>query len=189
MNKERDFSENTQRFTSNNTYQENRGKRWSSEEDMYLLQQIAFMSYSDIGKHLKRSENAVLSRLKKLAFHMIQNGEEPQVVQTNLKLSDEDIEQIRNECFIYPKKINNKFITSVKKPVKKGYFTPQQQNQEIQLLLEIRSMLRKLLYQGQQHESQSPRISYRSSTKSMKIHELNIEDLEKRSEEFARSTM
>ena len=115
--------------------QENRGKRWSQEEDNYLLQQIQFLSHSDIGKYLKRSENAVISRLKKLAFHMIQSGEEIETVQNNLKLSADDIEQINNEFFVYPRKVpsQSKFILPVKKPTKKGYFIPPQ-TPEIQIL-------------------------------------------------------
>jgi len=185
--------EMTPRFsTSSTVYQENRGKRWTSEEDMYLLQQITFMSYLDIGKHLRRSENAVLSRLKKLAFHMIQNGEDPNIVQNNLRLSKEDIEQINNECFIYNKKSNGKFITSTKKPLKKGYFNSPQQSQEIQLLLEIRGMLRKLLHQSNDGEHglrRSPKKNNDTCVGEgtrMKIYDLNIEDLEKRSEEFAK---
>jgi hypothetical protein len=170
-----------------NSYQENRGKRWSSEEDMYLLQQVSFMTHTDIGKHLRRSENAVGSRLKKLAFHMIQNGEDPLVVQNNLKLSSEDIEQINNECFIYTRKNTGKFITSVKKPgVKKGYFASQP-SQEMQVLLEIRTMIRKMLYffQGQQ---ETPRNrSSKEISSSIRITDLNMEDLEKHSEEFAKS--
>jgi hypothetical protein len=133
------------------SYQENRGKRWSSEEDMYLLQQINFLSCVDIGKHLKRSENAVVSRLKKLAFHMIQNGDDPVLVQNNLKLTNEDMEQINNEFFVYPRKNTGKFITTIKSPQqKKGYFqtNPSPPKQEIQLLLEIRQMLKKLLNQN-----------------------------------------
>jgi len=186
MNKERKESlEMTPRFTMNtNPYQENRGKRWSSEEDMYLLQQISYMNYTDIGKHLRRSENAVVSRLKKLAFHMIQNGEDASVVQANLRLTNEDIEQINNECFIYPKKSIGKFITTTKKSVKKGYFATQQQSQEVQLLLEIRSMLRKLLYQPHETEIRSPKKD--TYPPGMRIHDLDIGDLERKSEEFAK---
>ncbi len=172
-----------------NSYQENRGKRWSSEEDMYLLQQVSYLSHSDIGRHLRRSENAVVSRLKKLAFHMLQNGEDPSVVQNNLHLKDEDIQQISNEFFIYPKKTNNKFIIPAKKPVKKGYFAPQQ-SPEVQLLLEIRTMLRKLLHQSnEQQEGRSPKrqetIMNGTRQVAIRISDLNIEDLERRSEEFA----
>ena len=168
-----------------NSYQENRGKRWSSEEDMYLLQQVSYLSHSDIGRHLRRSENAVISRLKKLAFHMLQNGEDPSVVQNNLHLKDEDIEQISNEFFIYPKKPTNKFIVTTKKPVKKGYFAAQQ-TQEVQLLLEIRTMLKKLLHQSN-NEHQECRSPKRETSRqdAIRISDLNIEDLERRSEEFA----
>lgn len=176
-----------------NQHQENRGKRWSSEEDMYLLQQVSFLSHLDIGRHLRRSENAVVSRLKKLAFHMMQNGEDPDVVQTNLHLKDEDIQQISNECFIYTKKANGKFITTTKKPIKKGYFTPEQP-QEIQLLLEIRTMLRKLLHLSHEKEgsNRSPKrdiIGMDRRQAAIRISDLNIEDLEKRSEEFAKTNI
>jgi hypothetical protein len=173
-----------------NENQENRGKRWSSEEDMYLLQQVSFLSHLDIGRHLRRSENAVVSRLKKLAFHMIQNGEDLDVVQNNLHLKDEDIQQISNECFIYPKKTNGKFIIASKKTIKKGYFAPQQ-SQEIQLLLEIRTMLRKLLYiSHEQHgATRSPKREMDRSQSAIRISDLNIEDLEKRSEEFAKTNI
>jgi hypothetical protein len=175
-----------QRFNQN-PFQENRGKRWSSEEDMYLLQQISFLSHNEIGKHLRRSENAVVSRLKKLAFHMIQNGEDPSVVQDNLKLSNEDIEQINNECFIYPRKSTGKFITTSKKQIKKGYFPTQQQTQELQLLLEIRSMLRKLLHQSYDTENLLRSTAKMEHTQSEnKLYDFNMEDLEKRSEEFAK---
>ena len=183
----------------NNSYQENRGKRWTSEEDKYLLQQIGFMECAEIGRHLKRSENGVISRLKKLAFHMIQSGEEPAVVQANLKLSDEDMEQINNEFFIYPRKAMGKFITTIKSPQsKKGYFQTIQSpapKQEIQLLLEIRGMLKKLISQTNDHTP----ISYRSPSKeksdkpfeSMKqgvvrVFDINLDELEKTSEEFAK---
>jgi hypothetical protein len=175
----------------NKEYQENRGKRWSHEEDMYLVQQINYLSHADIGKHLRRSENAIISRLKKLAFHMMQNGEDQNSVQIKLRLSDDDIESINNEFFIYPRKsITSKFITSVKKPSKKGYFSPPQYTQEIQLLLEIRSMLRKLLsIHHQDPPSEYP--SYRSHSnpnpdKQIRIYDLNLDELEKRSEEFAK---
>ena len=159
-----------------NTSQENRGKRWSTEEDFYLLQQVQYLSNIDIGKHLRRSENAVYSRLKKLAFHMIQNGEDPVVVQDNLKLSDDDMDQINNECFMFSRKNQpNKFITTVKRPNKKGYFLNQQQSQEIQLLMEIRSMLRRLLHLS---DMKSPKNE-------LNISEINIEDLQRKSEEFA----
>jgi len=175
-----------------NSYQENRGKRWTSEEDKYLIQQIEFMDCSEIGKHLKRSENGVISRLKKLAFHMIQAGEDPSTVQTNLKLSDEDMEQINNDFFIYPRKSVGKFITTIKPPQpKKGYFQTIQPapKQEIQLLLEIKSMLKKLLSQ----QSYTP-MSCRSPLKDksdakqvgLTILEINLDELEKRSEEFAK---
>jgi len=184
----------------NSYHQENRGKRWSSEEDRYLLQQIEYMEPSEIGKHLKRSENGVISRLKKLAFHMIQGGEDPSVVQANLKLSDEDMEHINNEFFIYPKKNTSKFITNVKSPQpKKGYFQniPNPPKQEVQLLLEIRSMLKKLL--SQQNQVYTP-LSCRSPAKETKLNggvplhgqgtirvfDINVEELEKRSEEFAK---
>jgi hypothetical protein len=172
-----------------NTYQENRGKRWSSEEDMYLLQQVSYLSHSDIGRHLRRSENAVISRLKKLAFHMLQNGEDPVVVQNNLHLKDEDIQQISNEFFIYPKKTNNKFIITTKKPIKKGYFAAQQ-SPEVQLLLEIRTMLRKLLHQSNDHQQEGRSLKRETLTNgarqaAIRISDLNIEDLERRSEEFA----
>jgi hypothetical protein len=167
-----------------NSYQENRGKRWSSEEDMYLLQQVSYLSHSDIGRHLRRSENAVVSRLKKLAFHMLQNGDEPSVIQNNLHLKDEDIQQICNEFMIYPKKTNNKFIVPAKKPLKKGYFAAQQ-SPEVLLLLEIRTMLRKLLHQSNElHENRSPKREMGRQA-AIRISDLNIEDLEKRSEEFA----
>lgn len=181
------------RNMNESSHQENRGKRWSSEEDMYLLQQVSFLSHSDIGRHLRRSENAVVSRLKKLAFHMLQNGEDPIVVQNNLHLKDEDIQQISNECFIYPKKTNGKFIISTKKSLKKGYFSPQQ-SQEVQLLLEIRTMLRKLLHISNDQEG-SIRSPKRNDGKGeprqapIRISELNIEDLERRSEEFAKSNI
>lgn len=184
----------TPRRNMNETpHQENRGKRWSSEEDMYLLQQISFLSHTDIGRHLRRSENAVVSRLKKLAFHMIQNGEDPIIVQNNLHLKDEDIQQISNECFIYPKKTNGKFIISTKKSLKKGYFSPQQ-SQEVQLLLEIRTMLRKLLHISNDQEGsiRSPKrndLSHEPRQAPIRISELNIEDLERRSEEFAKSNI
>jgi hypothetical protein len=175
----------------NKEYQENRGKRWSPEEDMYLIQQVNYLSHSDIGKHLRRSENAIISRLKKLAFHMIQNGEDQNNVQLKLRLSEEDMESINNEFFLFPRKpIANKFITSIKKPSKKGYFSPPQYTQEIQLLLEIRSMLRKLLsIHHQDPPSEYP--SYRSNLnqnpdKQIRIYDLNLDELEKRSEEFAK---
>lgn len=162
-------------------FQDNRGKRWSPEEDMYLVQQIQFMSHSDIGRHLKRSENAVVSRVKKLAFHMIQGGDDPLIVKCNLKLSDEDIDQINNECFLYGNKNSpqqpGKFITILKKPNKKGYFSqPQQQTPEMQLLLEIRSMLKRLLHQN----------DLKSPKREVSISEINLDELEKRSEEFAK---
>ena len=165
--------------------QENRGKRWSQEEDNYLLQQIQFLSHSDIGKYLKRSENAVISRLKKLAFHMIQSGEEIETVQNNLKLSADDIEQINNEFFVYPRKVpsQSKFILPVKKPTKKGYFIPPQ-TPEIQILYEIRSMLRKLLYKDSSNEYKSPKRETSSSNN--RFYDLNLDDLEKKSEEFAK---
>lgn len=174
--------------------QDNRGKRWTSEEDKYLLQQIGFMQCSEIGRHLKRSENGVTSRLKKLAFHMIQSGEEPSVVQANLKLSDEDMEQINNEFFIYPRKAMGKFITTIK-PLqpKKGYFQAVQSSpkQEIQLLLEIRGMLKKLL--SQNNEYTTP-VSYMSPNKeklnnkqnTFRVFDINLDELEKTSEEFAK---
>ena len=173
---------------NNGISQENRGKRWSPEEDMFLLQQINFLSHYDIGRHLKRSENAVLSRLKKLAFHMIQNGEDPSTVQENLKLSDDDINQINNECFMFSKKLQSgKFISSVKKTQKKGYFTNSQQSQEVQLLLEIRNMLRRLLLQN------DPVKSPRSLTKNdpegkpnIRVSEINFDEFERKSEEFAK---
>jgi hypothetical protein len=161
-------------------YQDNRGKRWSPDEDMYLLQQIPFMSPSDIGKHLKRSENAVMSRLKKLAFHMVQNGDDPEVVKNNLKLTDQDMDQINNECFIYTRKTSpkpGKFINTIKKTNKKGYFATTEQTQELQLLLEIRSMLRRLLHQS---DVKSPRVDL------VKVSEIDLEDLERKSEEFAK---
>lgn len=177
----------TPRYNSSGVYQENRGKRWTTEEDMYLLQQVNFLSYADIGRHLRRSENAVVSRLKKLAFHMIQNGEDPVVVQNNLRLSNEDIEQINNECFIYPKKNNSKFITTTKKSLKKGYFNTPQQSQEIQLLMEIRGMLRKLLQQTHDNVHSSVRnINKNTNQNALRIYDFNMEDLEKRSEEFAK---
>jgi len=181
------------RIFNENQHQENRGKRWSSEEDMYLLQQVSFLSHLDIGRHLRRSENAVISRLKKLAYHMMQNGEDPDVVQNNLHLKDEDIQQISNECFIYTKKTNGKFITTTKKPIKKGYFTPEQP-QEIQLLLEIRTMLRKLLHISHEKEAsnKSPKrdiIGIDRRQAAIRISDLNIEDLEKRSEEFAKTNI
>jgi hypothetical protein len=177
----------TPRFSNpSNVFQENRGKRWTSDEDMYLLQQITFLSHLDIGKHLKRSENAVVSRLKKLAFHMIQNGEDPLVVQNNLRLSKEDIEQINNECFIYTKKTGGKFITPVKKQIKRGYFHTAQQSQEIQLLLEIRGMLRKLLHHSQDIDQSSNRnVKKDIHCENSKLYDLNLDDLEKKSEEFA----
>jgi hypothetical protein len=186
-------------------FQENRGKRWSQEEDTYLLNQIQFLSHSDIGKYLKRSENAVLSRLKKLAFHMIQNGEDIATVQNNLKLSNEDLNQINNEFFVYARKppSQSKFILTSKKPIKKGYFIPPQ-SPELQLLYEIRSMLRKILYKDNNNEYKSPKrevlrenASPNSSFYSLpliskenqgyRFYELNIEELEKRSDEFAKS--
>ena len=163
-------------------YNDNRGKRWTTEEDNYLLQQIQFLSYYDIGRHLKRSENAVVSRIKKLAFHMIQGGEDPEIVKNNLKLSDDDIDQINSECFIFNQKNNpapNKFIISMKNKNKKGYFnsvTPP--SPEMTILIEIKSMLRRLLHQNDVKSPQKER---------MKISEINLEDLEKRSEEFAKS--
>jgi hypothetical protein len=171
---------------SSNNFQDNRGKRWSPEEDFYLMQQIQFLSYFDIGKHLKRSENAVVSRIKKLAFHMIQNGEDACVVQKNLRLSSEDMDQINNECFLYSRKTAppGKFISTVKKPIKKGYFVNQQQSQELQLLIEIRSMLRRLLYPNEKSELKSPRREREGIE--IKVSEINLEDLEKRSEEFAK---
>ena len=181
------------RIFNENQNQENRGKRWSSEEDMYLLQQVSFLSHLDIGRHLRRSENAVISRLKKLAYHMMQNGEDPDVVQNNLHLKDEDIQQISNECFIYTKKTNGKFITTTKKPIKKGYFTPEQP-QEIQLLLEIRTMLRKLLHISHEREAsiRSPKRDISGMDRrqaAISISDLNIEELEKRSEEFAKTNI
>jgi hypothetical protein len=169
----------------NSGLQENRGKRWTLEEDTFLLQQINFLSHYDIGRHLKRSENAVLSRLRKLAFHMIQNGEDPLIVQQNLKLSDEDISQINNECFIYSKKLqSSKFISSTKKIPKKGYFTNTQQSQEIQLLLEIRNMLRRLLLQND--PIKSPRCTTTEGKSNIRVSEINFEDFERKSEEFAK---
>lgn len=169
-------------------FSDNRGKRWSSDEDTYLMQQIQYLSHYDIGRHLKRSENAVVSRLKKLAFHMIQNGEDPIIVKTNLKLSDEDIDQINNECFIFNQKnntSNGKFITYIKKQNKKGYFsqTPQQ-SPEMVVLLEIRTMLRRLLHQN---DVKSPkRESGEDENFRLRVSEINLDDLEKRSEEFAK---
>ena len=173
----------------NKEYQENRGKRWSPEEDMYLIQQVNYLSHVDIGKHLRRSENAIISRLKKLAFHMMQNGEEPTSVQSKLRLSDDDMESINQEFFIYPRKsITNKFITSIKKPTRKGYFSAPQFTQEMQLLLEIRSMLRKLLsihHQDPPSEYRNQNV-YPNPDKPIRIYDLNLEELEKRSEEFAK---
>ena len=198
MNKEiiHDSSEKSRSFTGENKvslFQENRGKRWTTDEDMYLLHQISFLSYVEIGRHLRRSENAVLSRLKKLAFHMIQNGEDPIIVQNNLRLSNEDMEQINNECFIYPRKTPGKFITNTKKPVKKGYFNTQQ-SQEMQILLEIRSMLRKLLSQDNSnttsskydHPPVSNNVNWNGINTGTRFYDLNLDELEKRSEEFAK---
>ena len=190
--------------------QENRGKRWSQEEDNYLLQQIQFLSHIEIGKYLKRSENAVISRLKKLAFHMIQNGEDAEMVKNNLKLTSQDMDQINNEFFIYPRKINSsssavpyqsKFIVPIKKPVKKGYFIPPQ-TPELQLLYEIRNMLRKILYKDGDYKSPKKSVNLSSSPSSFvslsngsnhgtnntqnRYYDLNLEELEKKSEEFAR---
>jgi hypothetical protein len=171
--------------------QENRGKRWSQDEDNYLLNQIQFLSHSDIGKYLKRSENAVISRLKKLAFHMIQSGEDPLTVQNNLKLSNGDMEQINNEFFVYPRKVPSlsKFITPVKKPIKKGYFIPPQ-TPELQLLYEIRNMLRKLLYRDNEYRTdlKSPKRtnSPPEQIPGNKFYNFNLDDIEKKSEEFAK---
>ena len=194
MNKEKSSEKlNEQRYYDrsgggyqSNSFQENRGKRWTSEEDMYLLQQISFLSQMDIGKHLRRSENAVVSRLKKLAFNMIQNGEDPVVVQNNLKLSKEDIEQINNECFIYPRRSTSKFITTTKKTLKKGYFESQP-SQEMQLLLEIRNMMRKILYQTQNFPPVQIYRGPRNEQTQIRISDLNMEELEKHSEEFAKT--
>lgn len=162
-------------------FSDNRGKRWSTEEDTYLIQQVQYMSHYDIGRHLKRSENAVFSRIKKLAFHMIQGGEDPEFVRNNLKLNEEDIEQIHSECFIFNQKTNpgnSKFITNMKIKNKKGYFTqPTPQSPEMVVLLEIKSMLRRLLLQN---DVKSPKKDM------LRISEINLEDLEKRSEEFAK---
>lgn len=176
--------------------QENRGKRWSQDEDNYLLHQVQFLSHADIGKFLKRSENAVVSRLKKLAFHMIQSGEDLETIQNNLKLSSDDMEQINSEFFVYPRKVpsQSKFITPMKKPVKKGYFISPQ-SPELQILYEIRSMLRKLLYKDS--DLKSPKREGLSRTLSSiqkeslinisnRFCDLNLEDLEKKSEEFAK---
>jgi hypothetical protein len=174
---------------TNSIFSDNRGKRWSSEEDTYLLQQIQYLSHYDIGRHLKRSENAVASRIKKIAFHMIQNGEDPIIVKTNLKLSDEDIDQINNECFIFNQKnnpCNGKFITYMKKQNKKGYFTQtQQQSPEMVILLEIRTMLRRLLHQN---DVKSPKRESVEDSSKIRVSEINLDDLEKRSEEFAKQT-
>jgi hypothetical protein len=72
----------------------------------------------------------------------------------------------------------------VKKPIKKGYFVNQQQSQELQLLIEIRSMLRRLLYPNEKSELKSPRREREGIE--IKVSEINLEDLEKRSEEFAK---
>jgi alpha-L-fucosidase len=172
-------------------FSDNRGKRWTSEEDLYLVKNIQYMSNYDIGRMLKRSENAVYSRIKKLAFHMIQNGEDPEFVKNNFRLSNEDIDQINSECFVYNQKNNqnsgSKFITSIKNKKQRGYFTaPVQQSPEMVILLEIRSMLRRLLlqseskrytqYASQDHESDSKPTSF----------EINFDDIEKKSEEFAK---
>jgi hypothetical protein len=184
-------SVNNHLMTPSRIFQENRGKRWSQEEDTYLLHQVQFLSHSDIGKHLKRSENAVLSRLKKLAFHMIQNGQDPVTVQGNLKLSDESMEQLNSEFFVYPKKIvsQSKFIMPVKKISKRGYFNTPQQSQELQLLYEIRTMLRKLLYKDSEMKSPSRSLGTSPvlpSNSSIRFYDINLEDLERRSEEFAK---
>jgi hypothetical protein len=192
----------TSNMTSIFFQQENRGKRWSQEEDNYLLQQVQFLSHLEIGKFLKRSENAVISRLKKLAFHMIQNGEDDEVVKNNLKLTTQDMDQINNEFFIYPRKVpppssssssstyQSKFIVPIKKPVKKGYFIPPQ-TPELQLLYEIRNMLRKILYKDCDYKSprKSVNISSLNNTgneNTNRYYDLNLEELEKKSEEFAR---
>jgi hypothetical protein len=184
----RSRSNETENSKTSSIFSDNRGKRWSSEEDTYLMQQIQFLSHYDIGRHLKRSENAVVSRLKKLAFHMIQNGEDPIIVKTNLKLSEEDIDQINNECFIFNQKnnpCNGKFITYIKKQNKKGYFTQApQQSPEMVVLLEIRTMLRRLLHQN---DVKSPkRESGEDDIGRIRVSEINLDDLEKRSEEFAK---
>jgi hypothetical protein len=135
-------------------FSDNRGKRWTSEEDYYLVKQIPYMTNYEIGRNLKRSENAVYSRIKKLAFHMIQSGEDPEFVKNSFRLSEEDIDQINSECFVYNQKNNqnsgSKFITSIKNKKQRGYFTaPAQQSPEMSILIEIRSMLRRLLLQNE----------------------------------------